>query len=107
MSNSIRCFVATILLASGVVAFQNPPLKPPEDVVPNRETARRIADAVLVGSYGERATANMRPLTVREAPRNPEDWEVDTRVQRPLILGGDVTVYINKHSGCIRVVLGE
>ena len=74
------------------------------DYVPDKRTAERIAEAVLVGQFGEKQTSAQLPLIVDGS--NKRYWIVQGRPQtgQGLRFGDGYAVWIEKNSGCIRLV---
>lgn len=75
------------------------------DYVPDERTAARIAEAVLVGQFGEKQTSAQLPLLVDGS--NRRYWIVQGRGNRDKgpSFGGGYGVWIDKHSGCISMVV--
>jgi hypothetical protein len=71
------------------------------DYVPDEKTAARIAEAVLVGQYGQERVNSQLPLFVKRM-KNVDHWLVEGNGKTP---GGNFGVVINKHTGCIDVVM--
>ena len=92
--------VITTLLLGGISLGQSPN-KSHKDYIPNRETAERVADAVLVAQYGEQKINEGRPLLVDGT--NQDFWIVEVS-SKTLAKGGGSAVWINKHSGCMKVM---
>jgi NTF2 fold immunity protein len=95
------CFV---LLASLLVA-QTPKRKksylPPEGMVPNSETATKIAEAVLTPIYGKDAVENEKPFRIELANGV---WIVDGVTHAGP--GGNLHIEISKKDGRIVRVIG-
>jgi len=94
------------MVAISAVAFQGQPTKSTlPDLVPDRQTALRIADAVLVARYGESVVAGMRPLAADDVS---DHWTVGPgrRSGSPRGSGGGPFITIDKRSGCLRLKLG-
>ena len=97
-----RIFGIIILLSATLVAEGRMP-QPHRDYVPDGMTAERIAEAVLVGQYGEDRVKSLLPLHVDGS--NKESWIVQGWGQGPpTSKGGGPAVWINKHSGCLQVM---
>ena len=94
----------TLLLATVVLA-QRPP-STHADYVPDERTARRIAEAVLIGQYGEERVKAQLPLLV--ASRGRTKWVVQGRVTdaegNPRV-GGGFGVLLNKNDGRVLEVV--
>jgi hypothetical protein len=95
-----------VLLLTTFAFARNSRNKEHKDYVPDEQTAERIADAVLVGQYGEQHVAKQRPLQVDGTDK--DYWIVQVRSHwdngLPTRSGGGPAVWINKHSGCIQVM---
>ena len=75
-----------------------------KDYVPDKKTAERIGEAVLIGQYGDERVNAERPLLVDDS--NKDYWIVQMAPRKngmPEISGGPA-VWINKHSGCVQVM---
>jgi hypothetical protein len=72
--------------------------------VPNEKTAERIAEAVLMAQFGEQEVRAQLPLLVDGS--NKQYWvvQVSGGKDAPLIKGGGPAVWIDKHSGCLKVM---
>lgn len=99
----VRWMLAGILLLSAS-ALSSDVSKDHRDYVPDEKTAQRIAEAVLVGQYGEEWIKAQSPLLVDGS--NKQNWIVQVSGgQNALpVKGGGPAVWINRHSGCIRVM---
>ncbi len=99
-----RTWATALLLLVGALAAAGQTRKEHRDYVPDKKTAERIADAVLVGQYGEERVNAQRPLLVDGS--NKDYWVVQVsggQDARP-VKGGGPAVWINKHSGCLDVM---
>ncbi len=94
---------ACILLLSAI-AFSADSRKEHRDYVPDEKTARRIAEAVLVGQYGEEQIRAQSPLLVDGS--NKQYWIVQVSGGQKTLpsKGGGPAVWIDKHSGCLQVM---
>jgi hypothetical protein len=98
--------VMAVALLLTIVAFaqQLPPAHP--DYVPDEKTAKRIAEAVLVGQYGEERVKAQLPLLV--ASRGKTKWilqgTVMDREGHPQV-GGGFGVLLDRHDGCVLQVV--
>lgn len=73
------------------------------DYVPDEKTAERIAEAVLMGQYGENRVSEQLPLVVDGS--NKRYWMIEGRIRKDQVtMGGGFAVWIDKHSGCIGLV---
>jgi len=95
-------YVVAILLLMLPVAGETQ--KARRDYVPDQKTAERIAEAVLIGQYGEERVSAERPLIVDGS--NKEYWIVQgaPRENGMSGLGDGPAVWINKHTGCLKVL---
>jgi hypothetical protein len=96
--------VVAVLLTIVTFARESPPAHP--DYVPDEKTAQRIAEAVLIGQYGEERVKAQLPLLV--ASRGKTKWILQGRVVdtegRPQV-GGGFGVLLTKHEGCVLEVV--
>ncbi|HKO05569.1 MAG TPA: NTF2 fold immunity protein [Candidatus Acidoferrales bacterium] len=96
--------VLTLLLAIVAFAQKLPSAHP--DYVPDETTAKKIAEAVMIGQYGEERVKAQLPLLV--ASRGKSKWVVQGRVVdkegRPQV-GGGFGVLLDKHNGCVLEVV--
>jgi hypothetical protein len=73
------------------------------DYVPDKKTAERIAEAILVGQYGEKRVGELLPLIVDGSDKRY--WKVEGPIRKnDGEFGGGYAVWIDKHSGCIELV---
>jgi hypothetical protein len=97
--------ITTALFLTMMALAQEASLTHP-DYVPDEKTAQRIAEAVLIGQYGEERVKAQLPLLV--APRGKGKWVVQGRVTdkegNPQV-GGGFGVLLNKHDGCVLQVV--
>jgi NTF2 fold immunity protein of polymorphic toxin system component len=95
-------FAGILLLAASALSSDLP--KNHRDYVPDEKTAQRIAEAILVGQYGEEWINSQSPLLVDSS--NKQYWIVQVSGGRsaPPAKGGGPAVWINRHSGCIQVI---
>jgi len=97
-----RIGVALLVLIGVFVAAGETPKKQ-QDYVPDEKTAKRIAEAVLVAQYGEERVNAQLPLHVDGS--NKDYWIVQGYGPLPATSkGGGPAVWINKHSGCLKVM---
>jgi len=94
--------VVTLLLATLTVAANSQ--KEHADYVPDQKTAARVAEAILVARYGEESVKSQLPLLVDGS--NKEYWIVQLNAHERGIpsKGGGPAVWVNKHSGCIKIL---
>jgi hypothetical protein len=87
-------FLAPFATATGTV-------KAHRDYVPDEKTAARLAEAILVGQYGEERVKAQLPLHANGS--NKAYWIVQGHAHQNGIpnKGGGFAVWINRHSGCI------
>jgi NTF2 fold immunity protein len=87
-----------------VLAVANAADKAHRDYVPDQQTAERIAEAVLIAHYGEERVNAGRPLLADGS--NRDYWIVQVSGAKTGIpsKGGGPAVWINKYSGCLRVM---
>lgn len=88
-------------LATAQVPSSNESYVPTKGMVPNKETAVRIADAVLTPIYGQTAVEYEKPynVTLRRGI-----WIVKGKAHPGA--GGNLLIEISKKTGCILRVLG-
>jgi hypothetical protein len=85
------------------VADRIPSFKPKEGFVPNEATAIRIAEAILVPIYGEKAVASERPF---KATLENGVWTIVGTLP-PKVMGGTAIVRLAKADGRILYVIHE
>jgi len=97
-----RIWVIVLLLSN--LVFASDPYQGHRDYVPDKRTARRIAEAVLVGQYGEEQIRAQSPLLVDGS--NKQYWivQVSGGENASTLKGGGPAVWIDKHSGCLKVM---
>jgi hypothetical protein len=94
---------ATVLLVAGAVVATGQTPKKHRDYVPDSKTAERIAEAVLVAQYGEGRVNTQLPLHADGS--NGDYWIVQGHGEgRVISKGGGPAVWINKYSGCIKLL---
>jgi NTF2 fold immunity protein len=99
----MRLTLALSLLLSLFIAAANGQ-REHRNYVPDQKTAARVAEAILVGQYGEERVHAQLPLVVDGA--NKDYWIVQGNPHEKLpSFGGGIAVWINKHSGCIQGVV--
>lgn len=93
--------VAVVLLLAIAVFAQESHVAHP-DYVADEKTARQIAEAVLIGQYGEERVKAQLPLLVESRGKNR--WVLQGRVvdkEGHTPVGGGFGVLLNKHDGCV------
>jgi hypothetical protein len=90
-----------------IVAFGNDSQKLPghRDYVPNEDIAKHIAEAVLVGQFGQERVNAQLPLLAVSASKDV--WLVQGKLKDTsgrTQVGGAFGVWINKHTGCLSVI---
>ena len=97
----VRILLIILLLGSTLAAVaQNP--KKQEAYVPDKKTAERIAEAVLVARYGEPFVRKHLPLLVDGS--NDDYWIVQVSDPKaPDRKGGGPAVRIDKNTGCLKI----
>jgi hypothetical protein len=76
---------------------------PPNGMVPDKETAIKIAEAVLTPIYGKEEVEDGRPF---KAELVGEVWTIDSALHRRP--GGNLHIEISKKNGCIlRIIATE
>ena len=96
-----RTWTAVLFLAGALVAVAQTPKKQ-GDYVPDEKTAVRIAEAVLVAKYGEVRVNAQLPLY---AGSSGDYWIVELHGRGPVpSKGGGPAVWINKRSGCLKIM---
>jgi hypothetical protein len=92
------------LLLLSTLALASDTSKEHRNYVPDAKTAERIAEAVLVARYGEERIRAQSPLLVDGS--NKDYWIVQVSGGRDatLVKGGGPAVWVNRHSGCLRVM---
>lgn len=102
----MRTLLGVVLLLT-MVAFGKDAGKtlPHPDYVPDEKTAERIAEAVLVGQFGQERVNAQLPL--RAVSTSKDAWLVQGAVKDKegrTQVGGAFGVWINKHTGCVSVM---
>jgi NTF2 fold immunity protein len=93
----------TVLFLAGVLVASGQTPKKQRDYVPDEKTAVRIAEAVLVAQYGEERVNAQLPLHADGS--NGDYWIVQGHGPGPATSkGGGPAVWINKHTGCLKVM---
>ncbi len=96
-----RIGVALLFLVGVFIAAGQTPKKQ-QDYVPDENTAKRIAEAVLIAQFGEERVKAQLPL--RASNSYGDIWLVQGTEPGPPHKGGGIAVMINKHSGCLKVM---
>jgi NTF2 fold immunity protein len=98
------CWMLASILLLSASALSSDLRKDHRAYVPDEKTAQRIAEAVLVGQYGEEWIKAQSPLLVDGS--NKQYWivQVSGGQNAPPVKGGGPAVWINRHSGCIQVM---
>lgn len=98
----LRIWTNVLFLTAAIVAAGQS-LKTQRDYVPDERTAVRIAEAVLVSQYGEERVKTQLPLHADGS--NGDYWIVQGHGQEPPgRKGGGPAVWINKHTGCLKIM---
>lgn len=92
----LRISFPVLLLAGMLVAVAQTPRKH-RDYVPDEKTAVQIAEAVLIGQFGEERVKAQLPL--HGSNSYGDVWIVQGTEPGPPRKGGGMAVMINKHSG--------
>jgi hypothetical protein len=77
----------------------------PTDYVPDQKTAERIAEAMLVGQFGQERVNAQLPLHAESMGK--DQWLVQGSLKDKegrTQVGGNFGVWVNKHTGCISVI---
>jgi NTF2 fold immunity protein len=85
-----------VLMIAAISFGQTRKVKP--DSVPDKVTAERIAEAVLVAQFGQERVSAQLPL---RADAVKDVWLVQGLIPNSLATGGNFGVWIDKHSGCV------
>ncbi len=93
---------AALLLAA--VAFANAAQRDHKDYVPDKKTAERIGEAVLIGRYGDEGVSRERPFLVDGSDKDYWIVQISPRKDGMPQIGGGSAVRINKHSGCLQLL---
>jgi hypothetical protein len=96
--------ISTSLLVLSVFALAVEPRREHRDYVPDKKTAERIAEAVLVAQYGEQQIRAQSPLLVDGSNKRYWIVEISGGPDAPPMKGGGPAVWIDKHSGCLTVM---
>jgi hypothetical protein len=99
----MRRLLGVVLLLT-MVAFGRDSGKtlPHPDYVPDEKTAERIAEAVLVARFGQEMVTAQLPL--HAASTSNDLWLVQGTLQGLHGPGGNFGVWVNKHTGCVKVI---
>jgi len=99
----MRSVVGTALLLT-IIAFGQDlgRVVPHPDYVPDEKTAERVAEAVLISQFGQERVSAQLPLRAVSAGKG--FWLVQGMVHELHAPGGNFGVWVNKHSGCIKVM---
>lgn len=73
------------------------PVPLPNSVIPDAETAAKVAEAILVPIYGAERIEKERPL---RAELHGDTWTV-VGTAKNMLYGGSATLEISKSKGCI------
>jgi hypothetical protein len=88
----------TVVLLLAALPLGGKTNKKHSDYVPDRKTAERMAEAILIARFGEERVSAQQPLLVDGS--NKDYWIVQGSL-REKGKGSGIAVWINKHSGCI------
>jgi hypothetical protein len=84
--------------------------RPPKGMVPDEQTAKLIAEAILVPIYGRRQIEEQKPFSVRLENNVWQVWGSFPKPERPdeVVVGGVAEIWIAKKNGAIiKVTHGE
>lgn len=92
--------VLVVLMTATISFGQARRVKP--DSVPDKVTAERIAEAVLVAQFGQVRVSAQLPL---QAEAVKDVWLVQGASHNPTeAKGGNFGVWVDRHSGCVTVM---
>jgi hypothetical protein len=109
LSNKVVLLVAVLAIFPGCqMTEREDSYRPPEGMVPNKETAEAIAEAVLVPIYGKDTIASEKPF---ETTLQNGVWHVSGTLRKPpdatVAIGGTAQIDISKKDGRILRVIHE
>ena len=94
--------VLLFTIVATIAASAKDSAHPRPNYVPDEKTAERIAEAVLVSQFGQERVGAQLPL--RAVSTSKDLWLVQGTVHEPHGPGGNFGVWIDKHSGCLKVM---
>jgi len=97
--------ICTVILAAALLNAQpkTPKITHP-DYVPDARTAQRIAEAVLIGQFGEEMVRKQSPLRAELTSGRPKIWMVQGTIRNPVEVGGNFGVWIDMHDATVKVM---
>lgn len=96
-----RLLLSLMILASALVATGQT-IKQHRDYVPDEKTAETVAEVILVAQFGQERVNEQLPL--RAVSTSKDLWLVQGTLHGQHALGGNFGVWINKRTGCLKVV---
>ncbi len=93
-----------IVLSLAALAVGSDARKSHPDYVPDKKTAERIGEAVLIGRYGNERVDKERPLLVDDSGKDYWIVQIAPRKNGMPEKGGGPAVWINKRSGCLQIM---
>ena len=90
------------IVAFRIVAFGKDSTPAHPDYVPDEKTATQIAEAVLVAQFGQERVNAQLPL--RAESTGKDLWLVQGIIRGTPQAGGNFGVWVNKYSGCVKVM---
>jgi hypothetical protein len=99
MSRSIQSVLTITLLLTLFASGQETRRR--RVYVPDEKTAEGIAKLVLIAQFGEERVTAQLPL--RAESKGTDLWLVQGTTREPHWPGGNMAVWVNRHSGCIKV----
>lgn len=100
MSRSIQSVLTIILFLAPFASGQE--ARRHREYVPDEKTAEGIARLVLIAQFGEERVTAQLPL--RAESKGTDLWLVQGTMRAPHTPGGNMAVWVNKYSGCIKVI---
>jgi hypothetical protein len=99
----MRTLLAVVLLLTMVASGKDLGKTPSHpDYVPDEKTAERIAEAVLIGQFGQERVNAQLPL--HAVSTSKDAWLVQGTLHELHGPGGNFGVWVNKHTGCVTVM---
>lgn len=101
----MRRVLAVVLWFAIVASGKDLEKVPHPDYVPDEKTAVRIAEAVLIGQFGDERVNAQLPLSAMSTSK--DSWLVQGSIKDKegrTQVGGSLAVWVDKHTGCVSVI---
>lgn len=97
-----KIFGVLLILTLVLFGRSQKPVETHPDYVPDAKTAQRIAEAVLIGQFGEQRVNEQMPLVAQSTSKT--SWLVQGHLKDVKGAGGNFGVWVNKHDASVKIM---